>query len=108
MMRSSHHANLITIDHSLFPPAAAAFVCPVAVLLLVRGFVAHGGALLRSALLHAPTVEQVSNEILGDSKGRDPRRKPSTQLQVVQDHSPTQQTETKKLSEPITTCDRRA
>jgi cell division septum initiation protein DivIVA len=91
----------------LIIPAAAAFVFIVAVLLLVRGF---GGTMAApsSGAAHAPTVEQVSNEILETAKGLGITQQQAVdQLQVVQDRLATQQTETKKLSEQITTLTER-
>src|SRR6266481_8504897 len=87
----------------LIIPAAAAFVFIVAVLLLVRGF---GGTMAApsSGAAHAPTVEQVSNEILETAKGLGITQQQAVdQLQVVQDQLVAQKAETKKLSEQIAT-----
>src|SRR5665647_1494618 len=87
----------------LIIPVAAAFVLIVAGLLLVRGFGGTTPAAPSSSVAHAPTVEQVSNEILETAKGLGITQQQAVdQLQVVQDQLATQQTETKKLSEQIT------
>jgi septal ring factor EnvC (AmiA/AmiB activator) len=88
----------------LIIPIAAAFVFIVAGLLLVRGFGGTMAAAPSSSVAHAPTVEQVSNEILETAKGLGITQQQAVdQLQVVQDQLATQQTETKKLSEQIAT-----
>ena len=87
----------------LIIPVAAAFVLIVAGLLLVRGFGGTMAAAPSSSVAHAPTAEQVSNEILETAKGLGITQQQAVdQLQVVQDQLATQQTETKKLSEQIT------
>src|ERR1035437_5066995 len=92
----------------LIIPVAAAFVLIVAGLLLVRGFGGTMAAAPSSSVAHAPTVEQVSNEILETAKGLGITQQQAVdQLQVVQDQLATQQTETKKLSEQITTLTER-
>ena len=61
-----------------------------------------------SSVAHALTVEQVSNEILETAKGLGITQQQAVdQLQVVQDQLIAQQTETKKLSEQITTLTER-
>src|ERR1039458_2777237 len=86
----------------LIIPVAAAFVLIVAGLLLVRGFGGTMAAAPSSSVARAPTVEQVSNEILETAKGLGiTQQQAIDQLQVVQDQLATQQTETKKLSEQI-------
>jgi uncharacterized coiled-coil protein SlyX len=88
----------------LIIPIAAAFVFIVAGLSLVRGFGGTMAAAPSSSVAHAPTVEQVSNEILETAKGLGITQQQAVdQLQVVQDQLVAQQTETKKLSEQITT-----
>jgi uncharacterized coiled-coil protein SlyX len=85
----------------LIIPAAAAFVLIVAGLSLVWGF---GGTMAAapSSVAHAPTVEQVSNEILETAKGLGITQQQAVdQLQVVQDQLVAQKAETKKLSEQI-------
>jgi septal ring factor EnvC (AmiA/AmiB activator) len=92
----------------LIIPVAAAFVFIVAGLLLVRGFGDTMAAAPSSTVAHAPTVEQVSNEILETAKGLGITQQQAVdQLQVVQDQLATQQAETKKLSEQITTLTER-
>jgi uncharacterized coiled-coil protein SlyX len=91
----------------LIIPAAAAFVLIVAGLSLVWGF---GGTMAAapSSVAHAPTVEQVSNEILETAKGLGITQQQAVdQLQVVQDQLVAQKAETKKLSEQITTLTER-
>ena len=88
----------------LIIPAAAAFVFIVAGLSLVRGFGGIMAAAPSPSVARAPTVEQVSNEILETAKGLGITQQQAVdQLQVVQDQLVAQQTETKKLSEQITT-----
>ena len=88
----------------LIIPIVAAFVFIVVGLLLVRGFGGTMAAAPSSSVAHAPTVEQVSNEILETAKGLGITQQQAVdQLQVVQDQLATQQTETKKLSEQIAT-----
>jgi uncharacterized coiled-coil protein SlyX len=88
----------------LIIPIAAAFVFIVAGLSLVWGFGGTMAAAPSSSVAPAPTVEQVSNEILETAKGLGITQQQAVdQLQVVQDHLVAQQTETKKLSEQITT-----
>ena len=87
----------------LIIPAAAALVFIVAGLSLVRVF---GGTMAAPSpsVAHTPTVERVSNEILETAKGLGITQQQAVdQLQVVQDQLVAQQTETKKLSEQITT-----
>jgi uncharacterized coiled-coil protein SlyX len=92
----------------LIVPAAAAFVFVVAGLLLVRGFGGTMAAAPSSSVAHAPTVEEVSNEILETVKGLGITQQQAVdQLQVVQDQLVAQQTETKKLSEQIATLTER-
>jgi uncharacterized coiled-coil protein SlyX len=91
----------------LIIPAAAAFVFIVAGLSLVRGF---GGTMpaAPSSVARAPTVEQVSNEILETAKGLGITQQQAVdQLQVVQDQLVAQKAETKKLAEQITTLTER-
>jgi uncharacterized coiled-coil protein SlyX len=86
----------------LIIPAAAAFVLIVAGLLLVRGFGGTMAAAPSSSVAHAPTVEQVSNEILETAKGLwITQQQAVDQLQVVQDQLVAQKAETKKLAEQI-------
>jgi uncharacterized coiled-coil protein SlyX len=86
----------------LIIPAAAAFVLIVSGLLLVRGFGGTMAAAPSSSVAHAPTVEQVSNEILETAKGLGITQQQAVdQLQVVQDQLVAQKAETKKLSEQI-------
>ncbi len=88
----------------LIIPVAAAFVFIVAGLSLVWGFGGTMAAAPSSSVAHAPTVEQVSNEMLETAKGLGITQQQAVdQLQVVQDQLVAQQTETKKLSEQITT-----
>jgi len=92
----------------LIIPVAAAFVFIVAGLLLVRGFGGTMAAAPSSSVAHAPTVEQVSKEILETAKGLGITQQQAVdQLQVVQDQLVAQQTETKKLSEHIATLTER-
>jgi cell division septum initiation protein DivIVA len=92
----------------LIIPVAAAFVFIVAGLSLVWGFGGTMAAAPSSSVAHAPTVEQVSNEILETAKGLGITQQQAVdQLQVVQDQLVAQQTETKKLSEQITTLTER-
>jgi chromosome condensin MukBEF ATPase and DNA-binding subunit MukB len=91
----------------LIIPVAAAFVFIVAGLSLVWGFRGTMAAAPSSSVAHAPTVEQVSNEILETAKGLGITQQQAVdQLQVVQDQL-AQQTETKKLSDQITTLTER-
>jgi uncharacterized coiled-coil protein SlyX len=86
----------------LIIPVAVAFVFIVAGLLLVRGFGGIMAAAPSSSVAHAPTVEQVSNEILETAKGLGITQQQAVdQLQVVQDQLVAQKAETKKLSEQI-------
>src|SRR6266403_1015048 len=86
----------------LIIPAAAAVVLIVAGLSLVRGFGGTMAAAPSSSVAHAPTVEQVSNEILETAKGLGITQQQAVdQLQVVQDQLVAQKAETKKLSEQI-------
>jgi hypothetical protein len=86
----------------LIIPVAAALVFIVAGLSLVRGFGGTMAAAPSSSVAHAPTVEQVSNEILETAKGLGITQQQAVdQLQVVQDRLVAQQTETKKLSEQM-------
>jgi uncharacterized coiled-coil protein SlyX len=86
----------------LIIPAAAAFVFIVAGLSLVRVFGGTMAAAPSPSVAHAPTVEQVSNEILETAKGLGITQQQAVdQLQVVQDQLVAQKAETKKLSEQI-------
>src|ERR1700732_1719202 len=86
----------------LIIPAAAAFVFIVAGLSLVRVFGGTMAAAPSSSVAHAPTVEQVSNEILETAKGLGITQQQAVdQLQVVQDQLIAQKAETKKLSDQI-------
>src|SRR6202047_3464206 len=86
----------------LIIPAAAAFVFIVAGLSLVRGFGGTMAAAPSPSVAPAPTVEQVSNEILETAKGLGITQQQAVdQLQVVQDQLVAQKAETKKLSEQI-------
>jgi uncharacterized coiled-coil protein SlyX len=86
----------------LIIPVATAFVFIVAGLLLVRGFGGTMAAAPSSSVAHAPTVEQVSNEILETAKGLGITQQQAVdQLQFVQDQLVAQKAETKKLSEQI-------
>jgi hypothetical protein len=88
----------------LIIPAAAAFVFVAVGLSLVRGFGGTMAAAPSPSVAHAPTVEQVSNEILETAKGLGITQQQAVdQLQVVQDHLIAQKAETKKLSDQITT-----
>jgi septal ring factor EnvC (AmiA/AmiB activator) len=92
----------------LIIPVAAAIVFIVAGLSLVWGFRGTMAAAPPSSVARAPTVEQVSNEILETAKGLGITQQQAVdQLQVVQDQLIAQQTETKKLSEQITTLTER-
>lgn len=85
----------------LIIPAAAAFVFIVVGLSLVRGF---GGTMAapNSSVAHAPTVEQVSNEILETAKGLGITQQQAVdQLQVIQEQLVAQKAETKQLSDQI-------
>src|ERR1700680_2670368 len=87
----------------LIIPAAAAFVFIVGGLSLVRGCGGTIAAAPSSSVAHAPTVEQVSNEILETAKGLGVTQQQAVdQLQVVQDQLVAQKAETKKLAEQIT------
>ena len=86
----------------LIIPIAAAFVFIVAGLSLVRGFGVTMAAAPSPSVAPAPTVEQVSNEILETAKGLGITQQQAVdQLQVVQDQLVAQKAETKKLSEQI-------
>jgi uncharacterized coiled-coil protein SlyX len=86
----------------LIIPAAAAFVFVAVGLSLVRGFGGTMAAAPSSSVAHAPTVEQVSNEILETAKGLGITQQQAVdQLQVVQDQLIAQKAETKKLSDQI-------
>ena len=92
----------------LIIPVAAAFVFIVAGLSLVRSFGGTMAAAPSSSVAHAPTVEQVSNEILETAKGLGITQQQAVdQLQVVQDQLVAQKAETEKLSEQITTLTER-
>ena len=87
----------------LIIPVAAAFVFIVAGLSLVRGFGGTMAAAPSASVAQAPTVEQVSNEILETAKGLGITQQQAVdQLQVVQDQLIAQKAETKKLSDQIT------
>ena len=91
----------------LIIPVAAALVFIVAGLSLVWGFRGTMAA-PSSSVAHAPTVEQVSKEILETAKGLGITQQQAVdQLQVVRDQLVAQRTETKKLSEQITTLTER-
>src|ERR1039458_1948741 len=86
----------------LIIPVAAAFVLIVAGLLLVRGFGGTMAAAPSSSVARAPTVEQVSTEILETAKGLGITQQQAVdQLQVVQDQLAAQKAETERLSEQI-------
>jgi uncharacterized coiled-coil protein SlyX len=88
----------------LIMPATAAIVIILAALSLVWDF---GGTRAAAPVGHAPTVEQVSN-LLETAKGLGITQQQAVdQLQVVQDQLVAQQTETKKLSEQMTTLTKR-
>jgi uncharacterized coiled-coil protein SlyX len=92
----------------LIIPVGAAVVFIVAGLSLVWGFGGTMAAAPSSSVARAATVEQVSNEILETAKGLGITQQQAVdQLQVVQDQLVAQQTETKKLSEQITTLTER-
>ena len=92
----------------LIIPVGAAFVFIVAGLSLLWGFGGTMAAAPSSSVAHAATVEQVSKEILETAKGLGITQQQAVdQLQVVQDQLVAQQTETKKLSEQITTLTER-
>jgi uncharacterized coiled-coil protein SlyX len=92
----------------LIIPVAAAFVLIVAGLSLVWGFGGTMAAAPSSSVARAPTVEQVSNEILETAKGLGITQQQAVdQLQVVQDQLIAQKAETKKLAEQITTLTER-
>ena len=104
MRNSNYHAIPRATDHS----AAAAFVFIVAGLSMVWGFGGTKAAAPSSSAARAPTVQQVSNEILETAKGLGLTQQQAVdQLQVVQDHLVAQRTETKKLSEQITSLTER-
>jgi uncharacterized coiled-coil protein SlyX len=84
--------------------AAAALVFVAVGLSLVRGFGGTMAAAPSSTVAHAPTVEQVSNEILETAKGLGITQQQAVdQLQIVQDQLVAQKAETKKLSDQIAT-----
>jgi uncharacterized coiled-coil protein SlyX len=86
----------------LIIPVAAAFVFIVAGLSLVRGFGGTMAAAPSSSVARAPTVDEVSNEILETAKGLGRTQQQAVdQLQVVQDQLVAQKAETKKLSEQV-------
>ena len=86
----------------LIIPAAAAFVFIVVGTSLVRGFGGTMAAAPNSSVAHAPTVEQVSNEILETAKGLGITQQQAVdQLQVIQDQLVAQKAETKQLSDQI-------
>jgi septal ring factor EnvC (AmiA/AmiB activator) len=92
----------------LIIPVAAAIVIILAALSLVWDFGGTRAAAPSSSVGHAPTVEQVSNQILETAKGLGITQQQAVdQLQVVQDQLVAQQTETKKLSEQLTTLTKR-
>ena len=69
---------------------------------MVWGFGDTKAAAPSSSAAHAPTVQQVSNEILETAKGLGLTQQQAVdQLQVVQDQLVAQQAESKKLSEQI-------
>jgi len=69
---------------------------------MVWGFGDTKAAAPSSSAAHAPTVQQVSNEILETAKGLGLTQQQAVdQLQVVQDQLVAQKAETKKLSEQI-------
>jgi hypothetical protein len=80
----------------LIIPVAAAFVFIVAGLSLVRGFGGTMAAAPSSSVARAPTVDEVSNEILETAKGLGRTQQQAVdQLQVVQDQLVAQKAETK-------------
>jgi uncharacterized coiled-coil protein SlyX len=92
----------------LIIPVAAAIVTILAGLSLVWDFGRTMAAAPSSSAGHAPTIEQVSNQILETAKGLGITQQQAVdQLQVVQDQLVAQQTETKKLSEQMTTLTKR-
>jgi uncharacterized coiled-coil protein SlyX len=95
-------------DQRLIIPAAAAIVFIVAGFLLVRGFSGTMAASTPSGAAPVTTIEQISSEILETAKGLGITQQQAVdQLQVVRDQLLAQQTETKKLSEHITTLTER-
>ena len=92
----------------LIIPVAAVIVFILAALSLVWDFGRTMAAAPSPSAGHAPTVEQVSNQILETAKGLGITQQQAVdQLQVVQDQLVAQKTETKKLSEQITTLTER-
>jgi hypothetical protein len=86
----------------LIIPVAAALGFIVAGLLLVWGFGGTMAAAPSASVARAPTVEQVSNEILETAKGLGITQQQAVdQLQVVQDQLVAQKAETKKLTEQV-------
>ena len=92
----------------LIIPVAAVIVFILAALSLAWDFSGTRAAAPSPSAGHAPTVEQVSNQILETAKGLEITQQQAVdQLQVVQDQLVAQQMETKKLSEQMTTLTKR-
>jgi len=92
----------------LIIPVAAVIVFILAALSLVWDFGRTMAAAPSPSVGHAPTVEQVSNQILETAKGLGITQQQAVdQLQVVQDQLVAQQTQTKRLSEQIKTLTER-
>ncbi len=92
----------------LIIPVAAVIVFILAALSLAWDFSGTRAAAPSPSAGHAPTVEQVSNQILETAKGLEITQQQAVdQLQVVQDQLVAQQTETRKLSEQMATLTKR-
>ena len=90
---------------SVFAVGLAVILIGVGCVLLQRGFGGNSAAVASSA---ATAREQIPNELLEATKGLQVTQQQAVdQLQVVQDQLVAQHTETKKLSEQITTLTER-
>jgi uncharacterized coiled-coil protein SlyX len=108
LIRTHEDSATMQSHQRLIIPVAAAIVIILAALSLVWDFGGTRAAAPSSSVGHAPTVEQVSNQILEAAKGLGITQQQAVdQLQVVQDQLVAQQTETKKLSEQMTTLTKR-
>jgi uncharacterized coiled-coil protein SlyX len=108
LIRTHEDSATMQSHQRLIIPVAAAIVFIAAALSLVWDFGGTIAAAPSSSFGHAPTVEQVSNQILETAKGLGITQQQAVdQLQVVQDQLVAQQTETKKLSEQMTTLTKR-
>src|SRR6266436_7821030 len=104
LIRTHEDSATMQSHRRLIIPVAAVIVFILAALSLAWDFSGTRAAAPSPSAGHAPTVEQVSNQILETAKGLEITQQQAVdQLQVVQDQLVAQKAETKKLSEQIAT-----